>query len=96
MCNLLHTHTRTHALNSEGFVIIIIDLPLEDQYEWYIMNRRASHHPLTGKLPKNLARLLLLVGPRRKKTDRHQRSASPSEPPRFKPLNLAHKGYALP
>ena len=35
-------------------------------------------------------------GPRRKKNDRGQTSASPSETSRFKPLILAHRGSALP
>ena len=35
-------------------------------------------------------------GPRRKKNDRGQRSAFPSETPRFKPVILAHRGSALP
>ena len=48
------------------------------------------------KRPRNLACPLLLVGPRRKKTDRGQRSTFPSEPPQIAPLILAHKGLALP
>ena len=35
-------------------------------------------------------------GPRRKKNDRGQRSAFPSETSRFKPVILAHRGSALP
>ena len=48
------------------------------------------------KRRRNLARSPLLVGPRRKKIDRGQRSAFPSETSRFTPLILAHRGSALP
>ena len=44
---------------------------------------------------KNLAPSPLFVGSRRDKTDRGQRSASCSEPPRIAHLILAHKGSAL-
>ena len=59
----------------------------------------ASSRPKVLCIPekylRNLARSPLLVGPRRKKTDRGQRSAFPSETSRFAPLVLAHKGSAL-
>ena len=48
------------------------------------------------KTPHNLARSLLLVGPRRKKTDRGQRSAFPSDTSRFAHLTFAHRVSALP
>ena len=57
----------------------------------------ASSGSKTCKQPRNLARSLLLVGPRKKKTDRNQRSAFPSGTSRFAPLILAYKeGSALP
>ena len=66
-------------------------------------SRRASQHPavqspvhIPEKRPTNLARSPLLVGPLRKKTDRGQRSAFPSETSRFAPLILAHRDSALP
>ena len=51
-------------------------------------------HP--WKSPTNLVRSPLLVSPRRKKTDRGQRSAFPSETSRFATLILAHRGSSLP
>ena len=48
-----------------------------------------------AKSPTNLAFLPLHVDPRRKKTDRGQRSGFPSETSRFAPLILAHRGSAL-
>ena len=44
----------------------------------------------------NLARSPLLIVPRRKKTDRSQRSAFPPETSRFAPLIIAYRGSALP
>ena len=61
-----------------------------------------SQHPAVQnpahprKSPTNLARSPLLVGPRRKKSDRGQRSAFPSDTSRFAPLILAHRDSALP
>ena len=51
-------------------------------------------HP--WKRPTNLARSPLLVGPRRKKTNRGQRSAFPSDISRFAHLTFAHRVSALP
>ena len=51
---------------------------------------------ISEKSLTNLARSPLLVGPRKKKTNRGQRSAFPSENSRFAPLILAHRGAALP
>ena len=65
-------------------------------------SRRASQHSAiqspadSWKSPTNLARSPLLVGPRRKKTDRGQRSTFPSETSRLTPLILVHRGPALP
>ena len=61
----------------------------------------ASIHPFKAlsfpdKRPRNLARSQLLVGSRRKKTDRGQRPAFPSQTSRFVPLILAHKSSTLP
>ena len=66
------------------------------------LSRHASQHPAVQspvhprKSPTNLTRSPLPVGPRRKKTDRGQRSAFPSETSRFVPLIVAHKGSAPP
>ena len=66
------------------------------------LSRRASQHPAVQspvhpwKRPTYIVRSPLFVGPRRKKTDRGQISAFPSETSRFAPLSLAHKGSALP
>ena len=62
---------------------------------------RASIQPskalcISEKRPTYLARSPLLVGPRRKKTDRGQRSAFLSETSWFAPLTLAQRGSALP
>ena len=59
----------------------------------------SSSHPKPCASLKKLANLAcspLLVGPRRKKADRGQRSAIPSETSRFAPLILAHRGSAFP
>ena len=59
----------------------------------------AASRPKPGaslKKPTNIGRSPLLVGPRRKRTYRGQRSAFPSETSMFAPLILAHKGSALP
>ena len=57
----------------------------------------ASSRPKPCVSLKNAPGILptLLVGPRRKKTDRDQRSAFLSETSRFARLILAHKGSAL-
>ena len=44
----------------------------------------------------NLARLPLLAGLRRKKTDRGQRSVFPSETSQLAPFILAHRGFSTP
>ena len=65
-------------------------------------SRRARKIPsskvlcIPEKRPRNLAQLSFLVGPRRKETDRGQRSAFPSETSQFAPLILVHKGPELP
>ena len=47
-------------------------------------------------MKENISRSPLFAGLRRKKTDRGQRSAFPSETSRFAPLILAHRSSALP
>ena len=60
-----------------------------------------SQHPAVQSLmyslksPTNLAHSSLLVGPRRKQTDRGQRSAFPSETSRFAPCSLvSRRGFS--
>ena len=48
------------------------------------------------KKPHESCPFTTLCGPRRKKKDRGQTSAFPSETSRFKPVILAHRGSALP
>ena len=48
------------------------------------------------KSPTNLARSPLLVALVRKKKDRGQTAAFPSETSRFKPSILAHRGFSPP
>ena len=48
------------------------------------------------KKPQESCPFAAPCGPRRKKNDRGQRSAFPSETSRFKPVILAHRGSALP
>ena len=51
---------------------------------------------MTNKEIIQYTSVLITQGPRRKKNDRGQRSAFPSETSRFKPVILAHRGSALP
>ena len=48
------------------------------------------------KKPHESCPFVAPCGPRRKKNDRGQTSAFPSETSRFKPVILAHRGSALP
>ena len=48
------------------------------------------------KKPHKSCTFAALCGPRRKKNDRGQTSAFPSETSRFKPVILVHRGSALP
>ena len=65
-------------------------------------SRRASQHPAVTKpcaslkKPHESCPFAAPCGPRRKKNDRGQRSAFPSETSRFALSILAHKGSALP
>ena len=79
--------------------IVIPRSMVVEALSWW--SRRASQHPAVQspvhpwKNPTNLARSPLLVGPRRKKTDRGQRSAFLSETSLFAPFILAHRASAL-
>ena len=64
-------------------------------------SRRASQHPAAQspmhlKKPHESCPFAAPCGPRKKKNDRGQTSAFPSETSRFKPVILAHSGSALP
>ena len=59
----------------------------------------ASQHPAVQspmKKPHESCPFAAPCGPRRKKNDRGQTSAFPSETSRFKSVILAHRGSALP